>query len=263
MKKLLKTRGLDPKLVDTCGGLHQLKLVGLRHDILQPIDCFVDTANATVGKVIHAMNVILVLPSGERLVTLSTDKGLVAAVASEIGLEPDSICIHFEDNYIEPGLTAADCCLVANSRLSVTLDERRIQTEPQVDKLAQEMAKMHPYSSYFRYLDYATFDENGNLKDWDLSRCKLKVLPEIFGKVKVLGNLNLSENELTALPNSFGKIEVGGDLDLGYNRLNVLPENFMNILVGGDLVLRRNPWTRNQLHVDVMRQKMAGQFFIL
>ena len=35
LKKLLKTRGIDTALVDSCSGVHQLKLLGIKQGVLR------------------------------------------------------------------------------------------------------------------------------------------------------------------------------------------------------------------------------------
>jgi hypothetical protein len=67
--------------------------------------------------------VIIVLTNGERMCSLPRNTCIVSAVASYLGRSPKYIKVSFDDNYIELGLTADDCCIVANSRLTVTFIE--------------------------------------------------------------------------------------------------------------------------------------------
>ena len=57
-------------------------------------------------------------------------------------------------------------------------------------------------------MDRATFDTDGNLRDWDLA--KLETLPETFGRLQIVGNLSLNKNKLNVLPETFRNIQVGG-----------------------------------------------------
>ena len=154
----------------------------------------------------------------------------------------------FTDNVVGMGLTAEDCGIVNNSRLTVTFIDDTIKTEPQVRELAENIVEgnLHPMQIYGGLtaqvlLARATFDDNGNLSEWDLSRLQLRTLPETFGRIQVSGKLNLSDNELYALPRAFGNIQVGGDLDLSENRLNTLPLSFRTMRVEGRLYLHENP----------------------
>ena len=67
--------------------------------------------------------VILVLPSGERRCSLCTYACLITQVAEELGLNLRRITVFYEDNCIEAGLTAEDCCIESNGRLTVYINE--------------------------------------------------------------------------------------------------------------------------------------------
>ena len=69
------------------------------------------------------------------------------------------------------------------------------------------------------------FDEDGCIRFWDLSGCKLKQLPELFGTLRLPNELSLEGNELESLPASFGGIETKS-LSLEGNQLVSLPEGF-------------------------------------
>ena len=70
---------------------------------------------------IEYMNLIICLKSVELVYSLPSDKCLVTAIARELSLDSQQITVSFEDNYIELGLTAIDCCIVENSRLIVAI----------------------------------------------------------------------------------------------------------------------------------------------
>ena len=66
-------------------------------------------------------NVITCLPNGEeRCVSFLKEEELVSAMARELGVRRTQICVSFTDNVVGMGLTAEDCGIVNNSRLTVT-----------------------------------------------------------------------------------------------------------------------------------------------
>ena len=86
----------------------------------------------------------------------------------------------------------------------------------------------------------ASLHRDGTLQDWHLLDCKLRHLPDSFGRLAVDGDLNLGSNSIESLPESFGSIVVGGNLYLGDNLLTSLPDSFVSVRVGGDLGLDNN-----------------------
>ncbi|PIA26378.1 hypothetical protein AQUCO_09400023v1 [Aquilegia coerulea] len=64
----------------------------------------------------------------------------------------------------------------------------------------------------------------------DLSERKLRLLPDVFGKLGGLIALNLSGNELKALPDSIGGLERLEELYLSSNRLESLPDSIGKLL---------------------------------
>ena len=56
-----------------------------------------------------------------------------------------------------------------------------------------------------------TFNDDGSLCGWNLTRCKVEVLPEEFGRVRTTTRLGLAGNQLCS-PESFGNITAGGGL---------------------------------------------------
>ena len=67
------------------------------------------------------VNVIAVLPNGrESAISFLEEEELVPAMARELGVRPTQIMVSFEDNFVLMGLTAKDCFIVNNSRLTIT-----------------------------------------------------------------------------------------------------------------------------------------------
>ena len=88
---------------------------------LTTIDCCVaPNSRLTVTRITKGLDVILCLPSGERMVRICQE-GLVEAVAYAVGLPSAEINVHYEDSFIGPGLTLQDCCVVRNARLAVSM----------------------------------------------------------------------------------------------------------------------------------------------
>ena len=72
-------------------------------------------------KLSSKVNVITCLPNGEeRSVSFLNEEEVVAAMARELGVRSTQICVSFTDNVVGMGLTAEDCGIVNNSRLTVT-----------------------------------------------------------------------------------------------------------------------------------------------
>ena len=66
--------------------------------------------------------IILCLSSGEeRRIKLSSNKCVVSEIATCLGLKTSEITVFFDDNAIGKGLTADDCFIGNNSRLTVVL----------------------------------------------------------------------------------------------------------------------------------------------
>ena len=86
-----------------------------------------------------------------------------------------------------------------------------------------------------RYLDYFNEDEldsflkNSKVKELNLSKSELMVLPEAIGKLSSLKTLNLMDNELTTLPESIGNLSSLKELHLCDNPLTTLPESIGNL----------------------------------
>jgi Leucine-rich repeat (LRR) protein len=71
---------------------------------------------------------------------------------------------------------------------------------------------------------------NSNLKELDLRKNNITVLPESIGNLTSLAYLDLSDNEIEILPESIGNLTKLGHLDLGDNKIKILPESFRNLV---------------------------------
>ena len=106
--------------------------------------------------------------------------------------------------------------------------------------LANEIMILNPQAE--RILSGRQFAAVGGLLgSWSLYQRNITQLPECFGDLVCMGDLNLAGNQLESLPLSFGNVEVGGNLFLDDNRLRSLPPGFKHITVGGRLDMRNNP----------------------
>ena len=67
---------------------------------------------------------IMCLPNGgcERNVSIIKEEDLVFAMARELGVRPSRIHVFFMDNEVGRGLSADDCGILDNSRLTVTFE---------------------------------------------------------------------------------------------------------------------------------------------
>jgi Leucine-rich repeat (LRR) protein len=81
---------------------------------------------------------------------------------------------------------------------------------------------------------------NKELKELYLSDNQLSSLPESFGNLKILINLELYGNQLNSLPESFGNLQNLPELRLSNNQLSSLPESFGNLQNLSSLYLENN-----------------------
>eukprot|EP00658_Telonema_sp_P-2_P073934 TRINITY_DN63085_c0_g1_i1.p2 TRINITY_DN63085_c0_g1~~TRINITY_DN63085_c0_g1_i1.p2 ORF type:complete len:128 (+),score=17.94 TRINITY_DN63085_c0_g1_i1:111-494(+) len=84
------------------------------------------------------------------------------------------------------------------------------------------------------------FDDDGLLHSWNLTMCDLDRLPDSFGRMRVVGSVDLSYNGLSGLPETVGELVVGGNLHLRDNMLRSLPASFGQMKVGGYVSWRNN-----------------------
>jgi len=115
-----------------------------------------------------------------------------------------------------------------------------------IDAVIEETVVLNSHLTSSQLKEGITMDRNDptQIKDVDFSELGIKALPEIFGHLKISGDLNLSyNNALTSLPESMGSMKVGGHLNLSRNALTSLPESMGSMKVGGYLSLSRNALT--------------------
>ena len=212
------------------------------------------------------LNLIIVLKSGERIISISKEEELVPAIARELGLKTSQIQVSYNNNVVTSGLTAEDCGINNNSRVTVDNMVYFITTYEDFSPVVNEIFKLNYNSSGLTFeelMNCVTFNNN-NIVHINFEDKRINRLPESFGNIKITGDLNLSNNIFQTLPESFGNIIVGGnlyltdnyyletlpesfrnitvngDLNLAGNHLKTLPESFGNIIVGGDLILNDN-----------------------
>ena len=107
----------------------------------------------------------------------------------------------------------------------------------------EETAALNSHLTSSQLKERITMDPNDptRIKDVDFFLLGIKALPEFFGHLKIIGDLNLFGNKLTSLPESMGSIQVGGNLHFNNNALTSLPESMGLMQVDGDLYLHYNP----------------------
>ena len=112
------------------------------------------------------------------------------------------------------GLTAEDCGIVNNSRLTVTFIVDEMKTEPEIMVVSIAIMQHDPHIGLTADAIFAkaTFNASGHLENWNLGCLGLQFLPEILGNVKASGSMDLNDNRIVSLPESIGTMEIGGDL---------------------------------------------------
>jgi hypothetical protein len=188
------------------------------------------------------VNVIVCLPNGEeRPITISKEEELVPAIARELGVRPTQIIVSFIDNVVGLGLTAEDCGIVNNSRLTITFIVDEIKTKAQFrNHVLPNMMELNQHLDPDEIMYRVTTlngAEDENIQNINFMNFDINGLPEIFGNMIVTGDMNLSYNNFTTLPDSLGNIKVFGNLNLSKNNFTTLPETLVNITIHGHLVI--------------------------
>ena len=205
------------------------------------------------------LEIILVLPAGERTVYINNNNvALVPTIATHLGVGLNDITVSFCDCFVDYGLTAEDCCIVNNSRLTVTFIDRIITKKDFRLHILKEMLQLNQHltiedimkriqtrsrEEVFMKRIKTQSREDDIIFDINFDNINLQSLPESFGRINVSGSLRLQKNKLKTLPESFGNIVVGCHLELHSNELQTLPESFGHINVPRSLTLYDN-----QLH---------------
>jgi Leucine-rich repeat (LRR) protein len=86
-----------------------------------------------------------------------------------------------------------------------------------------------------------SFGQLISLKELEISNNKLTTLPESFGQLKALQTLTIDENQLATLPESLGDLRSLQSLSLRDNQLTTLPRSFGQLQNLTRLSLEGNP----------------------
>ena len=71
------------------------------------------------------------------------------------------------------------------------------------------MIKLNPKVNENKINNSATYNEVGNLENFNLRDCGIQVLPDNFGYIEVIDTLDLTHNSLRLIPDSFNHIKFG------------------------------------------------------
>ena len=192
-----------------------------------------------------SLTICLDLPNRQEVINIDIDKALIPVIARVAGVKLPQIKVFSEGNLIELEHTAKDCLLVNNQHLTVIIsDDNTITTKEGFDEVIKEIcyAEGNEYmrANFNSFASRIVQYKENKLFKINLSNLRITTLPEIFGRIEVIGDLYLENNLIETLPKSFGYIKVGGDLHLENNHLETLPESFGYIKVGGSLFLNSN-----------------------
>ena len=190
------------------------------------------------------VNVIACLSHGEeRSISFNNEEEVVSAIARELGVDLRRLSVSFTDNIVGSGLTAEDCGIVNNSRLTITVN--KISTKTQFRGIIEDICN-HPLNLGLRLDPEDLMSSVQSTKDTDdllninFSGFKLRILPESFEYLIIVGDLALENNYLRLLPTNFHTITIGGSLFLHNNLLQTLPQNFVNMQFNDTLRLDDN-----------------------
>jgi hypothetical protein len=191
------------------------------------------------------VNVIACLSNGEeRSISFDNEEELVPAIARKLGVNSSRLSVSFTDNIVGNGLTAEDCGIVNNSRLTITVN--KISTKTQFRGIIDDICN-HPRNQILgldpEYLmsRVESTKDTDDLVNIDFSSFELNALPESFEYLIIVGDLALDSNFLRLLPTNFHTITIGGSLFLHYNQLQTLPQYFENMQFNNTLRLDNNP----------------------
>lgn len=141
-----------------------------------------------------------------------------------------------------------------NSKLNIydiyNNEQITIKTKEQVDILIKEMIKLNPKVNENKINNSATYNEVGNLENFNLRDCGIKILPDNFGYIEVIDTLDLTHNSLRVIPDSFNHIKFG--VKLLINPLSFL-RNFIhnkNNIHEPDKVNNKIPKNSNNIRIQ-------------
>ncbi|KAJ0181089.1 hypothetical protein K1T71_003174 [Dendrolimus kikuchii] len=81
----------------------------------------------------------------------------------------------------------------------------------------------------FKEIPIEVFNLSDKLRNLDLSKNKISVLPDEICKLKTLKQLNLETNKLEVLPNSLVNVKKLEMLNVSNNMISLLPQSFANL----------------------------------
>ena len=187
------------------------------------------------------LNLILVLPSGDRIINIFKEEALVPQIAGQLNLRPSQIQVSFEDIVVNTRLSATECGMGIYSRVTVTFIDDEIKTKEQFrEHVLPNMMELNDHlnpDEIMRRVTTLNGEENGDIQNINFGNFNINTLPEIFGNMIVNGDMNLSYNNFATLPDSLGNIKVLGNLNLSHNNFTTLPESLVNITIRGHLYM--------------------------
>lgn len=95
----------------------------------------------------------------------------------------------------------------------------------------------------YREIPIEVFNISDKLRNLDLSKNKISILPDDISRLKKLKQLNLDSNKLEVLPNSFGSMNKLEIVNISNNMISVLPQSFANLSNLKQLYLNYNNLT--------------------
>lgn len=116
--------------------------------------------------------------------------------------------------------------------------------------LINEIININSEVNHDKISKSATYNKEGNLENFNLRDCDIKILPDDFGYVEVIDTLDLTHNNIRVVPDSFNHIKIGGKLLI--NPLSFL-RNFIdnkNDIYEPDKVNNKIPKNSNNIRIQ-------------
>ncbi|MHA1310625.1 MAG: leucine-rich repeat domain-containing protein [Candidatus Helarchaeota archaeon] len=98
-----------------------------------------------------------------------------------------------------------------------------------ISELENMIGKPIPKVNEIKWDTFGMVLDDNKILGLGLYECRLKNLPESFGSLKSLQELDLQDNQLTTLPDSFGNLKSLQTLRIHNNKLENLPDSFGNL----------------------------------